>query len=95
MRPIFHRRDLIFLNNLCLDVSYGAIGTHRELVAGGNPLERAFALTGLLPLNAADLYQTHPGRFVVFQSPCGGSLADAPTRKEEIDFAKGGSFISH
>jgi phage/plasmid primase-like uncharacterized protein len=64
VRPIFNRRDLTFMSNLCLDVTYDVIRTHRELVAGGNPLERAFAMTGLLPLNAADLYRAHPGRFV-------------------------------
>lgn len=63
VRPIFNRRDLTFMNSLCLDVTYDVIRTHRELVAGGNPLERAFAMTGLLPLNAEDLFRASPGCF--------------------------------
>ena len=89
VRPIFNRRDLTFMNALCLDVTYDVIRTHRELVAGGNPLERAFALTGLLPLNAEDLYRAHPGRFISVRAAL-RALENYPPPAKRTSFCEGG-----
>lgn len=63
VRPIFNRRDITLLNNLCVDVTYDAIRTHRELRTGGNPIQAAFTLTGFIARNSADLFLAHPDRF--------------------------------
>jgi hypothetical protein len=63
LRPVWHRRHYALLNDLCLDVTYDAIYGHRHLVAGGNPLERAFLATGLVPRTPADLHRAHPAIF--------------------------------
>ncbi|MGD0109446.1 MAG: hypothetical protein ABSC06_36255, partial [Rhodopila sp.] len=89
VRPIFNRRDLTFMNALCLDVTYDVIRTHRELVAGGNPLERAFAMTGLLPLNAEDLYRAHPGRFVSVRAAL-RALENYPPPAKRTSLCEGG-----
>ncbi|MGE0225600.1 MAG: toprim domain-containing protein [Acetobacteraceae bacterium] len=59
-RPIWNHRQFIVANDLCLDVTYDVIRTHRDLVAGGGPLERAAARTGILPCNFADFSRVNP-----------------------------------
>ena len=65
-RPVWHRRQFILLNDLCLDVTYDAIYSHKHLVAGGNPVERAYLASGIVPLSPADLHRAHP---TIFRSP--------------------------
>jgi len=89
VRPIFNPRDLTFMNNLCLDVTYDVIRTHRELVAGGNPLERAFAMTGLLPLNGEDLYRSNPGLFVSMRA-ASRALENYPPPPKRTSLCDGG-----
>lgn len=63
IRPLFNRRHIALLNELCLDVTYDRILSHRELVAGGDRWERAWKASGILPLGAADLHRAHPDLF--------------------------------
>ena len=56
VRPIFNRRWIALLNNLCLDVTYDRVLTHREMVAGGSRMEIAYQATGILPMGARDLH---------------------------------------
>ena len=56
VRPIFNRRGIALLNNLCLDVTYDRVLTHREMVAGGSRMEIAYQATGILPMGARDLH---------------------------------------
>jgi hypothetical protein len=64
VRSIFNLgRAGVLMNSLCLDVTYDEIRSHRELVRGGNPLERAWHATGILPLGARYLHMAHPGLF--------------------------------
>jgi hypothetical protein len=65
-RSVWHRRQFVLLNDLCLDVTYDAIYSHRHLVAGGNPIERAFLATGIVPLSPEDLHHAHP---TIFRTP--------------------------
>jgi hypothetical protein len=65
-RPVWHRRQAILLNDLCLDVTYDAVYSHKHLVAGGNPIERAFLVTGIVPLSPEDLHHAHPA---IFRTP--------------------------
>jgi hypothetical protein len=66
LRPVWHRRQAVLLNDLCVDVTYDAIYSHKHLVAGGNPIERAFLATGIVPLSPEDLHHAHPA---IFKSP--------------------------
>jgi hypothetical protein len=63
VRPIFNIREGVLMNELCLDVTYDEICTHRELLRGGNPLQRAYLASGILPLGAKYLHAAHPGQF--------------------------------
>ena len=63
LRPIWNRREFALLNQLALDLTYDAVRSHAELVAGGNPLERAYLATGILPFGPRDLHHAHPGLF--------------------------------
>ena len=56
VQPIFNRRWIALLNNLCLDVTYDRVLTHREMVAGGSRMEIAYQATGILPMGARDLH---------------------------------------
>jgi hypothetical protein len=66
LRPVWHRRHLTLLNDLCLDVTYDAIHSHKHLVAGGNPIERARNATGIVPFSPDDLAKAHPS---IFRTP--------------------------
>jgi hypothetical protein len=59
-RPIWNHRKFIVANDLALDVTYDVVRPHRELVAGGGPLERAMARTGILPCNFEDFSRINP-----------------------------------
>jgi hypothetical protein len=50
LRAVWHRRQLVLLNDLCLDVTYDEIETHKHLAAGGNPIRRAFLADGIVPI---------------------------------------------
>jgi hypothetical protein len=63
LRSIWSPRQIVLLNDLCLDVVYDAIYRHKDLVAGGNRIERAFLSTGIVPLSPADLHRLHPTVF--------------------------------
>ena len=63
LRAVWHQRQFVLMNDLCLDLDYDEIRRHRELVLGGNPLERAYLATGILPLGARYLHLAHPDRF--------------------------------
>jgi len=65
-RPIFNERDIVFANNLVLDVTYDAILTHRELVQGGGRIERVLTRTGVVPESEDELVRVFPD---VFKSP--------------------------
>ena len=65
-RPVWNRRHLVLLNDLCLDVTYDAIYSHKHLAEGGNPIERALLATGILPHTADLLHLAHPS---IFRSP--------------------------
>jgi hypothetical protein len=62
-RPIWNRRQIILLNDLCLDVTYDEIYSHKHLVAGGNPIQRALLATGIVPHTAELLHRAHPAIF--------------------------------
>jgi hypothetical protein len=66
LRSVWHRRQIAMLNDLCIDVTYDAIYLHKHLVAGGNPVERAYLATGIVPQTPADLHRAHPA---IFRSP--------------------------
>lgn len=65
IRPIFNRRELTFLNDLALDVTYDQVLSHNDAVAGGTRVDHAYADVGILPLGGRDLYRAWqgPGRF--------------------------------
>lgn len=63
LRPVWHHRDAVLLNDLVIDVDYTSVRTHRQLVQGGTPLERAYRATGFVPQSPADLHRAHPGIF--------------------------------
>ena len=62
-RPIFNRRTLVLMNELCLDLTYDCILTHAELVAGGTRWDRAWQASGIIPLGAVDLHRVHANLF--------------------------------
>jgi hypothetical protein len=62
-RPVWHPRQYALLNDLCLDVTYDEVHSHRHLVAGGNPVQRAVLATGIVPHTPADLHRAHPTIF--------------------------------
>jgi hypothetical protein len=62
-RSVWHQRQMVLLNDLCLDVDYDVIEGHKHLAAGGNPLERAFLATGIVPHTPFDLHRAHPAIF--------------------------------
>lgn len=62
-RPLWNPRTYAVLNDLCMDLTYDRIVTHREIVLGGNPIERAYLATGILPLGARDLHKLNPTLF--------------------------------
>jgi hypothetical protein len=63
LRPVWHRRHIALLNDLCLDVTYDRIYTHKHLAAGGDPVERAYLASGVVPQTPADLHHAHPTIF--------------------------------
>jgi hypothetical protein len=66
LRSIWHRRHLILLNNLCLDLTYDEVHRHKHLVAGGNPIMRALLATGIVPLSPELLHRAHRD---IFKTP--------------------------
>jgi hypothetical protein len=60
VRPIFNERSIVLLNELALDVTYDRIGTHKELVMGGNRFEQAAARGAAVPLSASELARCFP-----------------------------------
>jgi hypothetical protein len=62
-RPIFDEREIVFANNLVLDVTYDEILTHRELVQGGGRIERVLARTGVIPETRDELVRVYPDIF--------------------------------
>jgi hypothetical protein len=66
LRAVWHRRQVTLLNDLCLDVTYDVIYPHKHLVAGGNPIERAFLATGIASQSPWDLHRGHPA---IFRTP--------------------------
>jgi hypothetical protein len=60
VRPIYNRRELVAMNELVLDLTYDRIYRHRELVEGGNRIERALAIHGVLPLSPSLLAEHFP-----------------------------------
>jgi hypothetical protein len=63
VRPVFNRRDVIVMNELVLDLSYDRVLSHQDLVAGGDRVDRAWSLTGVLPETPADLVRAFPHLF--------------------------------
>jgi hypothetical protein len=63
LRPVWHRRHYALLNDLCLDLTYDRIYSHKHLAAGGDPVERAYLATGIVPLSPQDLHRAHPAIF--------------------------------
>ena len=61
-RPIFNRRKIVLGNPLVLDMTYDAILTHRQLVAGGSTLDLVFADLGILPFGGRDLHLCWEGK---------------------------------
>jgi hypothetical protein len=72
LRAVWHRRQLVLLNDLCLDVTYDEIETHKHLTAGGNPIRRAFLATGVVPHTPELLHRAHPG---IFSTPAAAEHA--------------------
>lgn len=63
LRAIWHQREIILMNDLCLDVTYDVIYRHKTLVAGGTALELAYQASGVISLSPVDLHRLHPGVF--------------------------------
>jgi Asp-tRNA(Asn)/Glu-tRNA(Gln) amidotransferase A subunit family amidase len=63
VRPVFHRCDIVALNNLVLDLTYDATLSHRDLVAGGDRITRALERAGVLPETPDDLVLAYPDLF--------------------------------
>ena len=72
LRSIWNRRQFTLLNNLCLDLTYDEIDTHKHLVLGGNPIMRALLATGILPHTPELLHRAHP---TIFRSPKAAEMA--------------------
>lgn len=66
VRSVWHRRQIVVANDLCLDLTYDAIYRHRQLVAGGNPVERAFLASGIVPHTPELLHLAHR---TIFRTP--------------------------
>ena len=62
-RAVWHRREVVALDSLVLDLTYDRCPSHRDLVAGGSRVERAWAAEGVIPLGSADLHKAHPDLF--------------------------------
>src|SRR3954451_23465221 len=62
-RPIFNERQIVFANNLVLDVTYDEVLAHRELVQGGGRIERILAQTGVVPESRDELVRMFPDIF--------------------------------
>ena len=41
-RPVWHRRQYVLMNDLCLDATYDRVYSHKHLVAGGDPASQAW-----------------------------------------------------
>jgi hypothetical protein len=63
VRSVWHQRQITLLNDLCLDVTYDVIESHKHLAAGGNPLVRALLASGIVPHTPADLHAAHKAIF--------------------------------
>jgi hypothetical protein len=63
VRPIFNRRTLVPMNNLVLDLTYDRVLRHRELVDGGDRIERAWERAEVLPGTPEDLVWAFPDLF--------------------------------
>jgi hypothetical protein len=68
VRPVWHRREIVLLGNLCLDVDYDRILRHSELVAGGDKLDQAFIATGIVPRTPRWLHLAHRAIFTTVAS---------------------------
>jgi len=84
VRPIFNQRHITLMNNLCLDITYDRIRTHRELVAGGTRWERAWQASGIIPLGATDLHKAHP-RIFRSKSIAEDALKELARSRGEVD----------
>ena len=71
-RSVWHRRQFVLANELCLDLTYDAIYSYKHLVAGGNPIERACLANGFVPLTPALLHRVHP---TIFRTPASAEHA--------------------
>ena len=60
------------------DVTYNAIYRHKQLVAGGNPIERALLATGILPHTAELMHRAHRS---IFGSPAAAEHAGRNYRR--------------
>jgi hypothetical protein len=65
-RPVWHWRQIVALGDLCLDLDYDVTYRHRDLMAGGTAIERAYFATGILPHSPEWLHRLHPA---IFRSP--------------------------
>jgi hypothetical protein len=63
VRPVFDHRQVVVMNQLVLDLTYDRVVPHRELVAGGDKIEQAWALKCVLPETPEDLHEAFPGLF--------------------------------
>lgn len=91
-RPVFNHRDLVFLNNLALDVTYDRVMPHRQLVAGGNRLELTFRKFGLLPLGGRDLHRLDPARYRTIKA-AEHALKELPGNTERETIYNSGEFF--
>jgi hypothetical protein len=63
VRPVFEHRVVVVMNHLVLDLTYDRVVSHRDLVAGGDKIDQAWALKHVLPESPADLHEAFPGLF--------------------------------
>jgi hypothetical protein len=63
VRPVLHHRQIVLMNDLCLDADYDRILRHSELVAGGDRLDQAFLATGFVPRTPRWLHLAHRAIF--------------------------------
>jgi hypothetical protein len=63
LRSVWHQRQIVLLNDLCLNMTYDVVYRHKDIVAGGSVIDRLFRETGFVPLSPADLHGLYPGKF--------------------------------